>query len=165
MRFQIPQFIETEDKIVGPLSLKQFAYLCGAIGFAALLFFIINFYVWLIIAVPIMTVGVAMAFIKVNGRSFPDIAAAAFKFYWNPQLYLWQADHPTIEKVAKPASPSLEKIVSGIALKSAWQEVQTGSKVGPAEAAKRSFAQLRERYEIVSKISGARTAGKRIDYR
>ena len=31
MQFQTPQFIETENKIIGPLTLKQFFYL--AVGF------------------------------------------------------------------------------------------------------------------------------------
>ena len=35
MRFQVPQFIEVEDKIFGPLTLKQFLYTAGgaAVGF------------------------------------------------------------------------------------------------------------------------------------
>ena len=32
MHFQTPQFIEIEDKIFGPLTLKQFIYLAGAAG-------------------------------------------------------------------------------------------------------------------------------------
>ena len=30
MQFQVPQFIETEDKVVGPLTLRQFMYIAGA---------------------------------------------------------------------------------------------------------------------------------------
>ena len=32
MRFQVPQFIEVEDKIFGPLTLKQFIYVFGGGG-------------------------------------------------------------------------------------------------------------------------------------
>src|SRR3989344_2665997 len=34
MEYQVPQFIEVEDKIIGPLTLKQFIYLAGEAGFS-----------------------------------------------------------------------------------------------------------------------------------
>ena len=50
MQFQVPQFIETEDKIVGPLTLKQFGYIGGAATVVGLLFLVLNFFLWLLIA-------------------------------------------------------------------------------------------------------------------
>jgi hypothetical protein len=38
MRFQVPQFTDVEDKIVGPLTLKQFVYLAGAGGGCIILY-------------------------------------------------------------------------------------------------------------------------------
>ena len=38
MRFQVPQFIEVEDKIFGPLTFKQFVYVTGGVGLAVILF-------------------------------------------------------------------------------------------------------------------------------
>ena len=32
MMFSVPQFIDVEDKIIGPLTLKQFIYLAGGAG-------------------------------------------------------------------------------------------------------------------------------------
>ena len=45
MRFQLPQFIETETKLVGPFTLKQFIYLAGgaSVAIAAVTFFGIFF--------------------------------------------------------------------------------------------------------------------------
>ena len=39
MRFEVPQFIEIEDKIFGPFTWKQFVYLAGGVGLAAVIFF------------------------------------------------------------------------------------------------------------------------------
>ena len=36
MQFQVPQFIEVEDKIFGPLTFKQFVYVAGGAGLAYL---------------------------------------------------------------------------------------------------------------------------------
>jgi hypothetical protein len=170
MQFQIPQFIETEDKIVGPFSLKQFIYMVSCGGTAVLLYFVLNPFIWFIIGMPLFALGVAFAFVKINGQPFSHIVTSAARYYWRPQIYVWQPHHPTMQKreslsSSPAASVSLEKIVSGIALKSAWQQVQTGSKTGPAEAAKRSFEQMRERYEVFHRITGERHAAKRVDYR
>ena len=43
MRFEVPQFIEIEDKIFGPFTWKQFVYLGGGIGLAAVIFFTMPF--------------------------------------------------------------------------------------------------------------------------
>jgi hypothetical protein len=36
MQFQVPQFLDVEDKIIGPFTIKQFLYLAGGAGFAYL---------------------------------------------------------------------------------------------------------------------------------
>ena len=38
MDYQVPQFIEVEDKLVGPLTFKQFVYLAGGAGICVILF-------------------------------------------------------------------------------------------------------------------------------
>ena len=43
MRFEVPQFIEIEDKIFGPLTWKQFIYLAGGAGFGVIAFFLLPF--------------------------------------------------------------------------------------------------------------------------
>jgi hypothetical protein len=177
MQFQLPQFIETEDKIIGPFTLKQFLYVAATGGTGALLFFILNPVIWFVVCAPIIALGIAFGFMKINGQPFPKIAAAALQYYWRPQIYIWQPEHtpaPKLETLLSSSphpeqSPalSLEKIVAGIALKSAWQGVETGSRPAAplGEVAKKSFAQMRERYEVFRRLTGDRHAAKRVDYR
>ncbi len=168
MQFQIPQFIETEDKVVGPFSLKQFAYLVGTAGFAMVLYFILNTFVWVVIAVPLTAIGIALALIKINGQPLIKIVLAAARYYWQPQIYVWQPEHPQIQKQESAdlsTSERLEQIVTGLALKSAWQQVATGSRTAPAEAGKRRFTSTNERYQLYRKITGDRRVARRVDYR
>ncbi|MEK7174124.1 MAG: PrgI family protein [Patescibacteria group bacterium] len=171
MQFQIPQFIETEDKIVGPLSIRQFAYVVAAAGFAAMLYFIINTVVWRFVAIPIVAIGIAFAFIKVNGGPLIGLAIAAGRFYWKPQTFVWQPEHPQIKKTefVNPATSfglALERIATGLALKTVWRQVQVGSKTtSPAETIAKSLPQTKERYEILQRLTGARQAARRVDYR
>jgi len=170
MQFQVPQFIEAEDKIVGPLSLKQFAYFGGTIGASLLLFFILNTWLWFILSVILVGGGGALAFIKINGRPLPRVALAALHFYWQPQKYVWQPENPALQKDEGTLKSmfgdkfSLESIVRGAALKSAWTQVQVGGSES-AEKAKAGVRHLKEKYEIFHALTGERRAAKRVDYR
>lgn len=90
MNFQVPQFIEVEDKIFGPLTFKQFVYIAGGIGIAFL------FYAYLPLVIAIIPMGVAvvfglaLAFYKVNNRPFIVLAESAFRFAFTKKLYIWK---------------------------------------------------------------------------
>ncbi len=90
MQFQIPQFIDVEDKIAGPFTLKQLLTVVGAGVVSMIAFSVIPFWGALVIAVVVFSVSLAFALIKVNGQPLPKIAVAAFFFVWNPKLYLWK---------------------------------------------------------------------------
>ncbi len=94
MRFQTPQFIEIEDKIFGPLTLKQFIYLAGGAGLAFIWFRFLPLIlsVWLII--PTISLAVALAFYKINNKPFIYILEAAFRYVLNKKLYIWRKELP-----------------------------------------------------------------------
>jgi len=90
MRFRVPQFIDIEDKIVGPLTLKQFLYLLGGVGVLAMLWFYLKLTLFIIIAVPIAILVLGLAFYKVNGRPFVYLLGSLIKYMTKPKLYLWK---------------------------------------------------------------------------
>jgi hypothetical protein len=90
MRFQVPQFIEIESKIFGPLTLKQFIYLLGGTGIIFLLYTLLPFFLMIIFAVPIGAFALALAFYKVNNRPFIKVVESALKYFSAPKLYLWK---------------------------------------------------------------------------
>ena len=89
MQFQVPQFIDIEDKIMGPLTLKQFLYLAAAGAFSFILFFMLQAWLWIALTVIMGLIAVAFAFIKYNGQPMPRVFASAIKFLWLPKFYLW----------------------------------------------------------------------------
>jgi hypothetical protein len=94
MRFQVPQFIEVEDKIFGPLTLKQFIYLAGGGGLSFLVYvFIGNIVIASIPIILIMAVSAAFAFYKPNIKmNFVMMLEAAFKYYTGAKLYIWKKE-------------------------------------------------------------------------
>jgi hypothetical protein len=91
MKFQVPQFIEVEDKIFGPLTLKQFIYLAGAGGVVFILWRILPLYVAIIVAAPVIALAVALAFYQINKRPFVFALESAFKYMLSNRLYIWKS--------------------------------------------------------------------------
>ncbi|HEY0011045.1 MAG TPA: PrgI family protein [Candidatus Paceibacterota bacterium] len=111
MEYQVPQFIEVEDKIFGPLSLKQFIYLAGGIGLCAILVLSLPLMVGIVLALPVAAFSGALAFYKINNKSFVDIIEAAITFYTKDRLYLWKKQEHEAAPVAAPVAPVREKLV------------------------------------------------------
>ncbi len=99
MRYQVPQFIEIEDKIIGPFTIKQFVYLAGGGGLA----FIFYNYFPLILALPFIAgsigLGLALAFYKINNKPFIDFLESAFLYYTKQNLYIWKREERKPEKI------------------------------------------------------------------
>jgi hypothetical protein len=105
MQFQVPQFIEIEDKIVGRLTLKQFLYLAGGAGASIALFIYIPYkIVAVLIIIPFAAFALALTFYKVNGKPFIDVVQAFFYYSLASKLYLWKKT----EK--KPVSQITEEV-------------------------------------------------------
>ncbi len=72
-QFTIPQFIEHEAKIVGPLTFRQFIYVGVAGAICFVFYFTVPFYFFVLGAIIAMFFGVVLAFGKMEGRSLPTI--------------------------------------------------------------------------------------------
>jgi len=94
MRFQVPQFTEVEDKIFGPLTLKQFIYLIGGGGISFLFYFIFPLWITVIFATPVVVFVLALAFYKVNNQPFIKVVENAIHFRSSSRLFLWKKGTP-----------------------------------------------------------------------
>jgi hypothetical protein len=98
MQYQVPQFIDVEDKLVGPLTLKQFLYVAGAAGFCIIFFSYLPFIFAALLSIPVVGFAVALAFYKVNGKPFIEILEASFNYLLSKKLMLWKYTAPTAQE-------------------------------------------------------------------
>ena len=89
MQFQVPQFIEVEDKIFGPLTFRQFIYLGGGVGTGYIMYRVLPFFIAVPIALGCIGFAAALAFYKYNGRPFILAVESAFFYMTRTKLYLW----------------------------------------------------------------------------
>ncbi|MDO8575318.1 MAG: PrgI family protein [bacterium] len=103
MNYQVPQFIEIEDKIFGPLTLKQFIYLAGGAGISFLIyrFITISFIAFLLI-ILVMILAFALAFYKVNNKPLINMIEYAFNYFFHNKLYLWKKEDPAQNSAKNP---------------------------------------------------------------
>jgi len=106
MEYQVPQFIEVEDKLVGPLTLKQFLYVAGSAGLCVIFFAYLPFFFAFLLAIPFAGFGLALAFYKVNSKPFIEVLEAGFNFYTRKKLLLWKYTPPTKEENVAAAAVS-----------------------------------------------------------
>jgi len=107
MRFQVPQFIEVEDKIFGPFTLRQFIYLAGGTGIIVILWVTTPRPVALLIGLPVGIFSAALAFYKVNERPFINMLESAFNYSTGGKLYLWKKQDKPIKKKGPPEAPEV----------------------------------------------------------
>ncbi len=94
MEYQVPQFVEIESKIVGPLTLKQFIYVSGGIGLCIALLRYLPIFIAIILCIPVVSLSGALAFYKINNKPFISILEAAVHFYTSSKLFLWHKEAP-----------------------------------------------------------------------
>lgn len=135
MKFQVPQFIETEDKIVGPFTLKQFLFIAAAGILILILFFMLQLVFWVVASLIIGTLAIALAFLKINGQPLPQVVLAAFFFMSRPRLFLWRRkieekvlEIPNVESFA-PITVGVKKRARLPFLK---DQLEAGSRAIPA---------------------------------
>lgn len=107
MRFEVPQFIEIEDKIFGPLTWRQFLYLGGGIGMAVVLFLRLPFLLFVLSGVPLALIAGALAFYPVNNRPFSYFLEAVVNYFSGKRLYLWRKEEMTY-KITEEEKPLQE---------------------------------------------------------
>ena len=90
MRFQVPQFIESETKAIGPLTFVQAAWL-GIGGFLIFIAFtILPLIAAVLLALVLAPVAVALAFMKVNDVPLITYVVKYISYLINPKQYRYR---------------------------------------------------------------------------
>jgi hypothetical protein len=106
MLFNVPQFIDIEDKIVGPLTAKQLGWL--ALG-GIVLFILFNFLdqsAFIIAAVIVVIIFGALAFYRPYNQPLISFIGSSISFIFRPRLYIWKRGNEIVKAAKKSALPA-----------------------------------------------------------
>ena len=135
MRFEIPQFIKREARIVGPLTFKQSIFF----GIALVVVFILYFTLakksviqFLLTAILLVGTASFLAFGRIQGKTILNFVQDFFSFTAGSKIYLWKRKEGTriikkeIKEIKKE-TPSL-RVTGKSLLKGLLTKIETKTK-------------------------------------
>lgn len=93
-QYKVPQNVEAEDHILGPLTLKQFIYAIIGVSWAGLSYALFHavFALMIIVAAPITTLFLLLAFYQRDGQNFEQLLIAMVGYFSQSRQRLWRKD-------------------------------------------------------------------------
>lgn len=119
-QFVVPQFLDVESKIFGPITVRQFLIFIGMAMILAICWKLFTVPIFGVIAFFVAGIGFAFAFLKVNGRPFHLFVVNYIQTMKRPPVRMWgkeyddkelnilrqQVSIAVVAKVVKKARPS-----------------------------------------------------------
>ncbi|MFH2063072.1 MAG: PrgI family protein [bacterium] len=142
MKFTVPQFIDVEDKIFGPLTIRQFLIMLVTCGIMFVTFKLADFALFVLLAVLQVAIGGVLAFLKVNGQPFHFFLLNLIQTFRKPRLRVWDktlsdADLKAIITAPPPPPPPKRMVkerVSTAKLSELTLVVNTGGVYNPDQS-------------------------------
>lgn len=89
-QFVVPQFLDVEAKIIGPITARQFLIMLGTLLLEFIIYrLFLNVFFVVAIGVPVLATGIAFAFAKVNGQPFHYMALSVIQTMRRPGRRVW----------------------------------------------------------------------------
>lgn len=112
MQYQVPQFLEIEDRIVGPFTFKQFMYMAGGAGFGFITYTSLPFMLFVLIGIPLVAFFFSLAFLKPGGKPFIYTVENFIQFTFGSKLYMWDKQKKKTKDVKKGDEINSSTLVS-----------------------------------------------------
>ena len=90
MRFQVPQFIDIEDKIFGPFTFLEFVFLVGGGGMSFVFYKLLPIWISIFLIIPVVALTICLVFVKINSKPFIYYLEASFNYLISSKLYVWK---------------------------------------------------------------------------
>lgn len=100
-QFTVPQFIDVESKIIGPITTRQFLILLGGAVVIGISYKLFDFSLFLTIGIVVLIITAVFAFIKVNGRPFHYFVLNLTQTIRRPGIRVWNNRLTTIEEMVE----------------------------------------------------------------
>lgn len=117
MLFNVPQFIDKEDKIVGPFTAKQLGWIAGAGTVMLVLWSLLDISGFILASIPVIGIFGAFAFYRPNGQPFISFISSSLRFAFKPKIYIWRRlpEKIIIQKktAAKNETKKEKKVITG----------------------------------------------------
>jgi hypothetical protein len=88
-QFTVPQFIDVEDKIIGPITTRQFVIMLAGFLVMAIFYAIFDFSLFATASLLVFAITGTFSFAKINGRPFHFFVLNVIQTLKRPRLRVW----------------------------------------------------------------------------
>ncbi len=88
-KFVVPQFINVENKVIGPITVRQFLIFVGAAIIMAILYALLLFIYFVVFGIIVVAMAAVFAFAKVNGTQFHFFFLSLIQTLKKPKIRVW----------------------------------------------------------------------------
>ena len=97
-QFTVPQFIDVESKIIGPITTRQFLIFLATAALIGIFYKLFDFALFLATGLPVLGLAILFAFVKVNGQPFHLFVLSLVKTLRRPNTRIWNKQ-TTVQEV------------------------------------------------------------------
>jgi len=90
MLFNVPQYIDVEDKVAGPFTAKQLLWMFGMGAALLVLWNTLEKGVFFVSAAPVIAVFLALAFYRPYNQPLIKFISSGIVFLFSPKVYFWK---------------------------------------------------------------------------
>lgn len=90
MLINVPQYIDVEDKIVGPLTAKQLGWVVALGVIIMIMWSMLPKVLVFIIGLPLSIIFIALAFFKPYGQPLGSFVIFGIMYFFKPKVYFWR---------------------------------------------------------------------------
>lgn len=109
----MPQFLDVEDKIIGPVTVRQFIEMVIGAIFIAILYRLLYLPYFLASAFVVFGITMIIAFAKINGQVFHIFMLNFFQTMINPKLKIWRKK-ATLKEIKDDLSKPKEEVLRSV---------------------------------------------------
>ena len=92
-QFTVPQFIDVEDKIIGPITARQFLIMLSGFMLMVVCYKVFAFNLFIVMAIFIFAISGVFAFFKVNGMPFHFFVLNFSQTTLRPGVRVWNHEY------------------------------------------------------------------------
>lgn len=106
MLINVPQYIDVEDKIAGPLTAKQLGWLMLLGVLLLILWNVLPKVLFFVVGIPLAIFLIAMAFYRPYGQPLSELLFFGARYLFKPKVYVWKRT-PEIMQITKQAQTTV----------------------------------------------------------
>lgn len=121
-QFIVPQFIDVEDKVIGPITTRQFIILLAGALIIGLGYKLFDFSLFIVFGLFMFGATGIVAFLKINGRPFHYFVLNLFQTFKKTKLRIWR-------HIYVPADSVIDASVNRAAVRPIMEKRHTSSRL------------------------------------